>query len=101
MQRGNNRYYFFGLLFEDALGHIGGRGMRNRVMHMQEVKVIVSDHIHHCTCKCGFIRRIIKQRVSWYLYLVVINIRYKPVQPDRLLVRYEMHMVILLRKGLA
>ncbi len=85
--------------FQNLFCHICGRSMRNGIMHMQQVKIIIFDHIHHCTGQCGFVRRIIKQRISRHLHFVVKNIGNKSIQPYRLLVSNKMHLVAFLRNA--
>ena len=60
VQSGDHRYIPSILLFHDLLGHIGRRCMGDGIMHMQEVKVMVNNHINHGTGQSHFIRRIIK-----------------------------------------
>ena len=58
-------------LFQDLFGHIRRGCMRNGIMHMQEIQVIVPDHIHHGTRQGRFIRRKIKQRIGRNPHFVV------------------------------
>jgi hypothetical protein len=69
--KGGDHGYPFSLFFEDHLGHIGGRRVGDGIMYMQEIDIVVDDHIHHGAAEGGLIRRIIEQGVSGYTNLVV------------------------------
>src|SRR5690606_3902810 len=81
--------------------HVCRGGMRYGVVHMQQIEIIVLDHIHHGACQSRFIWRIIEQGIGWHLHFVIENIRKKSIQPDWLLVSDEMYKVTFLRQGLA
>src|SRR6218665_432012 len=90
-------FAFFG---QDLFCHKCCGSMRNGIMHMKQLKIVILDHINHCTRQSGLIRRIIEQWISGYLYLVIKNIRNKTIQPYRLLVSNKMHQVSFLGKRL-
>ena len=75
--------------------------MWNSIVYMQQIKVIIFYYIHHRTGQGRFIRRVIKQRISRYLYFVIKYIGYKTIEPYGLLVSNKMNHMTFLSKGLS
>jgi len=67
--------------------------MRDGIMHVQQIDIIIHDHIYHGAGQRSFIRRVIEQRVSRYAHFMIKNIGMKLTQPHRLLVGNEMNLV--------
>ncbi len=75
------------------LGQHRGGGMRNRVVHVQQVEIVVFGHFRHARCQRQAIRRILKQRIVGHLYFVIVDAGRAWVQPDRIGVGDEMDVV--------
>src|SRR6266853_3807441 len=70
--------------------------MRDRIMHMQEIKVVKLGHFSHAGGQRQVVRRVLEQRVARNFHFVIVNIRMGATQPNRLGVRNEVNFVVTL-----
>jgi hypothetical protein len=70
--------------------------VRNGVVNMQQVEIVQLRNLCHARGQCQIVRRVIEQRVTRNLYLVIMNIGFFPAQPDGLGIRDEMNFVTAL-----
>ena len=71
----------------------GSGGMRNRVVHVQQVEIVILGHLRHPRCQRHAIRRVLKQRVIRYLHFVIVDAWRSGIQPNRIRVGDEMDFV--------
>src|SRR6188768_3725766 len=81
--------------------HISSCRMGNGIMYVQKLYVVIQYNIHHGTGQCGFIRGIIKKRISRHPYFVIKYVGMKATEAHGLLVGNEMYIVPLISQCLA
>jgi hypothetical protein len=69
------------VFFQYLLGHIGGRGVRNGIVHMKQVQVIIERYVHQGGGEGRFIGWVIKQGIGRDAYLVIKDIGIEAAQP--------------------
>src|SRR6185312_5863961 len=95
VERGDHRY-LAALGLDDLLGHVGGGGVRDRVMDVKQVQMMVDDDVDKGAGQGGFVWRIVEQRVRRDANLVVKNICVELIQPNGLLIGYKVNLVALI-----
>ena len=70
--------------------------MRNRVVHVQQVEIVELRDLRHARRQRQIVRRIVEQRITRDFDFVIMNVRFRAPQPDRLGVRDEMNFVAAL-----
>ncbi len=63
---------------------------------MQQIEIVELRHLRHARRQRQIIRRIIEQRIARNFHLVVMDVGFRPSQPDGLRVRNEMDVVTAL-----
>ncbi len=71
----------------------GGDGMRNGVVHVQQIQIVRFGDFRHARGQRQAIRRIFEERISGDLHLVVADARNARIQADRIGVGDEVHLV--------
>ena len=72
--------------------------MRDRIMHVQQIEIVQLRNFGHPRGQRQIVRRIVEQRVSRDFYFVVVNVRGRAIQPNRLGVGNEVNVVPALRQ---
>ena len=72
--------------------------MRDRIVHMQQIEVLILRHLRHPRGQRQRIGRVLKQRIWRDLDLVIVDTRQSGVEPDRIRVRDEVNFVAALRE---
>src|SRR4051812_1077214 len=65
--------------------------MGNGIVYMQQIQVMIHNHIYHRTAQCRFVWRKVEKRIGGYLNLMIIYIGMEGVQTHRLLVCNKMY----------
>src|SRR6185437_1846335 len=86
--------------FHDLFSHIGGGGMRDGVVDMQQIELVIDDHVDHGARQSRLVRRIVEERVGGHAHFVVEDVRIELVETHRLLIGDKMDLVTLVRQGL-
>ncbi len=86
------------LRLDDLFGQVGGRSMGDRIVHVQEVELVIDDYVNHRTREGRFIGRVVEEGIIRNAHFVIEDIRIKLVEPDRLLIGDEMHLVAFVGK---
>ena len=96
-------YYrnLYAFLFKNLFCHVCSRCMWYGIVNMQELHIVINNHIYHCAGQSSFIRGIIEQRISRYSYFMIKNVCMKSIQAYGLLVSNEMYVVAFICQGLA
>ena len=88
------------LCLHDLLGQIGGGGVGDRVVDMEEVEVVVGDHVDHGAGKGGFVRGVVEERIGGHADLMVEDVCVEFIEADGLLIGNKMHLVAFVRQAL-
>ena len=75
--------------------------MGNGIVHMEQIEVVVDDHVYHGTGEGYLIGWVVEQWIGRHPHLMVKNIRIKNIQSHRLLVRDEMYLMTFVGQGFA
>src|SRR5215469_7565210 len=67
--------------------------MRNRIMNVQQIEFVKLSHFRHPSRECEIVWRIVKQRITGDLDLVIMNVRLRFGQTDRLRIRNKVNVV--------
>ena len=86
---------------QNLLGHVGRRGVRNGVVHVQHVELLVLHNVDHLAGEGQLVGRKLEQRISRHIYLVVEEVFVEEVEPHRLAVSDKVHAVAALGQGFA
>ena len=74
------------------------RGVRDGVVHVQQVELVRQHHLVHPHGEREVVRRILEQRIAADVHLVEVDPRQERREPERLLVRDEVDLVAALRE---
>ncbi len=80
------------------LGEQRGNGVRNRVMHMQQIEPLALGHFRHARGESQRVRRIVEQRVVRNFDFVIVDAGRIGVEPDRIGIADEVNFVPALRQ---
>ena len=69
------------------------RGVRNRVMHVQQIELVRLHDLVHAHGEREIVRRILEERVSTDIHFVEVDPRQERRQAERLLIRDEVDLV--------
>ena len=72
--------------------------MRNRVVHVQQIKVVKFGHFRHARGQRQIVRRILEQRIAGDFHFVIVNVGMRAAQPDGLGIGNEVNFVAALRQ---
>src|SRR6185312_1051554 len=78
---------------DDFFCHIGSGCVRNGIMYVQQVELMIINHIYHGTGECRFVRGVLEKRISSYAHFMIEYISVEFNQTDRLLIRDEMNLM--------
>ena len=67
------------LVLEDLARHVGGIGVRNRVVHVQQVKLFALHHLNHHARQGELVGLVLKERIVLNLNLVKVEVGLKDV----------------------
>src|SRR5207253_8495772 len=97
VQRGD---HFQASRAEDLLGQVRADGVRNRVVHMQDLELLVVGYLGHLRRQCERVRRIrIEKWIRRYCDFVKMHAFVKDVQPRRQRVADEVNVIAAPREG--
>ncbi len=71
-------------------------GVRNRVVHVLQVKIVQLGNLSHARGQRQIVRRIIEQRIPRHFDFVIVNVGFLAAQPDGLGIGDEMNLVAAL-----
>ena len=70
--------------------------MRDRIVHVQQIEIVELRDLCHAGRQRQVVRRIVEERITRDLDFVIVNVRFRAPQPDRLGVGDEMNFVTAL-----
>ncbi len=91
MQRGDERQP--ALWRQHLLRQQRGNGMRNGVVHVQQIQVVIVRHLGHARRQRQAVRRILEQRIVGNFHFVIVDARSPRIQADRIRVGDEVDFV--------